>query len=268
MKHRLATIFALLATGLGWCATAASASTLPIEEFVLENGMRFLVLPRPGMPTIEAGWVVDAGSSDDDPGATGAHHLIEHMMFKGSRTIGAVDVDSELFVLARLDEVAAEIAELRPAGERRKDDRRRSELEVEQRLLTRKARELTRLGAFSFEYSRAGATRLNANTAEDMTLYYVTLPAEKLELWFWLESDRLAAPIFREFEQEKQIVAEERRLRVASTPTGEADEAFDRAFWRGTSYAGSTLGLEADLRELARADVREAFRPRLSWRSV
>jgi predicted Zn-dependent peptidase len=259
MKQRIAPILTLLGMLAAWSAPTGWASTLPVEEFVLDNGMRFLLLARPGMPTVEAGWVVDVGSGDDAAGATGAHHLIEHMMFKGSRTIGAVDIETELFVLDRLDEIAARLSELRPRGERRKDDRRREELEVEQRLLTKKARELTRLGAFSFEYSRAGATRLNANTAEDMTLYYVTLPAEKIELWFWLESDRLAAPIFREFEQEKRIVAEERRLRVASTPTGEADEAFERAFWRGTSYAGSTLGLEADLQDLARPEVRESF---------
>ncbi|MDH3404693.1 MAG: insulinase family protein [Acidobacteriota bacterium] len=258
MKCRIApllTLLAALAAGGG----PAAAAALPVEELVLDNGMRFLLLPRPGMPTVEAGWVVDAGSAADGEGAAGAHHLIEHMMFKGSRTIGAVDLESELYVLGRLDEVAARLAALRPPGERRKDDLRRAELEAERRRLRGRARELTRLGAFSFEYSRAGATRLDANTAEDMTLYYVTLPAEKVELWFWLESDRLGAPVFRELEPEKGVIAEERRLRVASTPTGAADEAFDRAFWRGTPYAGSALGRDAELAGMDRPRLRRLF---------
>jgi predicted Zn-dependent peptidase len=235
---------------------AAAPSTLPIEELRLANGMRFLLLRRPQMPTVEAGWVVDVGAADEEPGATGLSHLLEHMMFKGTPTIGSRDPDTEQETLDGLDAVEAELAALPAAGRR---SRRRTELETERAELERRADALVRLGAFGLEYSRVGATRLNANTALDLTLYYVTLPAETLELWFWLESERLRQPVFRELTKEKRVVAEERRLRIASTPTGAADAAFDAAFWGDTPYARSTFGTEADVDAATRPALRAFF---------
>ena len=72
---------------------------------------------------------------------------------------------------------------------------------------------------------------------EDMTVYFMTVPANKLELWFWMEADRLREPVFREFYSERDVVYEERRLRVESTPTGKFEEAFDAMFWDASPYA-------------------------------
>src|SRR5258705_948087 len=52
--------------------------------------------------------------------------------------------------------------------------------------------------------SRNGATGTNAFTNEDETVYFYTLPANKLELWFWMEADRLANRVFREFYSERE----------------------------------------------------------------
>ncbi|MCZ6508361.1 MAG: pitrilysin family protein [Acidobacteria bacterium] len=255
--QRATAIAVTLLSGVLAADNGPRGTTLPVTELELPNGMLFLLLPRPEMPTVEAGWVVTTGSAFEAPGATGASHLIEHMLFKGTRTIGARDMKAETGVLARLDEVELEMRALPASG--RRAQRRHRTLETERLELEQRARALTQLGAFSLEYSRAGATRLNANTAEDLTLYYVTVPAEKLELWFWLESDRLLHPVFRELTKEKQVIAEERRLRIASTPTGEADRAFDEAFWQGGGYGHSTLGRPEDVERLTRSDVRVVF---------
>jgi len=247
----------LLLSLVGSVSHSSPTGRLPVEEFELANGMRFLLLERPAMPTIEAGWVVGSGAADDPEGSTGISHFIEHMMFKGTRSVGSHEIDRELTTLDRLAKIEEALAEPSPSG--RKAARRRSELESEQAELEQQARNLSQLGAFSLEYSRLGATRLNANTAEDLTLYYVTLPAEVVELWFWLESDRLLQPVFREFKKEQQVVAEERRRRVDSTPTGAADLQFDTNFWRGTSYSKSPLGRPADVSQLRRAEVADFF---------
>ena len=62
---------------------------------------------------------------------------------------------------------------------------------------------------------------MNAGTSNDFTVYFINVPSNKLELWFWMESDRLANPVFREFYSERDVVREERRLRTESTPTGQ-----------------------------------------------
>ena len=69
-------------------------------------------------------------------------------------------------------------------------------------------------------YTTAGASGMNAFTTDDMTGYFITVPANKLELWMWMESERLLRPVFREFYAERDVVFEERRMRTESTPLG------------------------------------------------
>ena len=64
----------------------------------------------------------------------------------------------------------------------------------------------------------AGASGMNAFTSNDMTGYFITVPSNKLELWTWMESERLLRPVFREFYAERDVVFEERRMRTESTP--------------------------------------------------
>ena len=66
----------------------ASAQQVQVQELVLDNGMKVLLVPRKGDPNVAAGWVARVGSVNERPGITGISHLFEHMMFKGTRTIG------------------------------------------------------------------------------------------------------------------------------------------------------------------------------------
>ncbi len=262
----LATVCAALLAPLGaGPAASGGASTppsalprLPIEETVLDNGLRLLVAPRPRASMVAAGWVVAAGSADESPGATGVAHLLEHLMFKGTRTVGARDPERERALLAERDRLFEEIRELEARTGRRGAARRARRLEELRRSfdrLGREARSLAFLGELSLLYSEAGGIGLNAHTAEDFTLYFVRLPAEALELWFWLESDRLLAPVLRDFHREKEIVAEERRLRVGSTPTGRLEEEVRAAFWGRAPYGWPPLGRPRDLERLGRPEA-------------
>src|SRR5947208_13419288 len=87
----------------------AAAQQIPVEEFTLDNGMRVLLLPRKGSANIAAGWVAKVGSVNERPGITGISHLFEHMMFKGTRTIGTTNIEQDLKVMEQMDAVKAEI---------------------------------------------------------------------------------------------------------------------------------------------------------------
>ncbi len=250
---------ALSAAG-GDAFPAPAANSLGAIDFELANGMRFVVIPRRGMPTVEAGWVVSVGSADEPPGATGRSHLLEHMMFKGTTTIGSLEAERERSLLAELDGVVRELEAAPSHRGGRRAERRTAELLTARERLEDQAEALADLGAFSLEYSRQGATRINANTAEDLTLYYVTVPAERIELWFWLESDRLLDPVFRELRKEKRILAEERRSRIEATPTGAADLLTAERFWAGTPYGRSTLGEAADVERTSSEELADFFR--------
>ena len=99
--------YAVLALFL--CAAGARAQNVPAQEVVLDNGLRVLLVPRKGDPNIAAGWITRTGSVNERPGITGLSHLFEHMMFKGTRTIGTKNIEENLKVLKEMDDVRAQI---------------------------------------------------------------------------------------------------------------------------------------------------------------
>lgn len=257
------------------CPPAAGEPTatahVPVEELRLANGMTVLLVHQPESTTVAVGWMVRTGSADDAPDQTGLSHLLEHMMFKGSRTVGTQDLPRELEALAAVDRAWTEkrtlLTKMGQASPKRQQklgtqlDAASSKLAAAQA----EANALAFLGQYSFLYSQQGGTGLNANTYRDLTLYYVTLPSEKIELWFWLESDRLLAPVFREFYKEVQIIHEERRQRIESTPTGRLDEQLRESFWGQNPYAWNPMGRAADLEGISRQDaldfMQRSYRP-------
>lgn len=264
--------FFLLGGAAAFGAEAPAPPALAFDSFTLANGMEFVVVDRPGTTTVSAGWVARVGSVDETPGATGLTHLLEHMLFKGSRTIGARDLPRELQAMEREDRLQAE---LREAHGRQRERFRAGEvsdpyapderppelkaLEGRARRAASEAAELSEAGAFQRTYSEAGATQLNGVTMADLTLFFVTVPANKLELWFWMESDRLLAPVLRGFYTERMVVTEERRQRVEGTPTGSFAEQLEALFWLSHPYRTPTSGWPADLGLLARADAERHF---------
>ena len=101
----------LLAIGALLCSLPAIAqdAEVPVKEIFLDNGMKLLMVERHESPTVTAGWVTHVGSVNEEVGATGIAHLFEHMMFKGSPTIGTSDYGKEAEIMAQLDELRLEM---------------------------------------------------------------------------------------------------------------------------------------------------------------
>ena len=187
-------------------APAAAAA----EEHVLSNGMRLVLVPRHLSPTVAGGWVAHVGSANERPGITGISHLFEHMMFKGTHVIGTRDYDQDLRLIDEQEQLQeamrAETSKLRAAQRRGEIDDptkpeaktpRYRELEAKFDSLVKEQRANMVKNEFDSILQRNGGTFINAFTNEDMTFYFETVPANKLELWFWLESDRLRNRVFR-----------------------------------------------------------------------
>jgi predicted Zn-dependent peptidase len=109
-------------------------------------------------------------------------------------------------------------------------------------------------------YTKLGGSGMNAFTSEDLTLYLVTVPSNKFELWAWMESDRLNDSVFREFYSERDVVHEERRLRTESTPTGPFAEQFDAMFWQSSPYSWPVIGWPSDLNSYTREAADDYYR--------
>lgn len=222
--------------------------------------MRFLLVRRPGAPMVTAGWAVRTGSGDEQPGSTGISHLLEHLMFHGSRRIGTRSPDREGELMARQDDAADRLLELRRQPSSPARDAEVTDLERRLEKLLADHRPLMQRGELFRIYRDQGAIGINALTDRDFTAYHGQIPANKLALWFWLESDRLLDPVFREFYTEGSVVEEERRQRLESTPTGAAAEKLAAVFWEGHPYAWPTIGRAEDFTAIRRAQAEAWFR--------
>ena len=269
MSRGLPSALALVALLL---AAPAAAQDVQVIEHTLDNGLTLLLVPRPGDPNVAAGWIAKVGSVYERPGITGVAHLFEHMMFKGTQTIGTRNIEEDLQIIARLDELRAEIqgaqmelerayelGRIEDAGDPAVRTPRHQELLDEFEDLLARQSDLLIKEDFSRIYTGQGASGMNAGTSYDFTIYFVNVPANKLELWFWMESDRLANPVFREFYAERSVVHEERRLRTDSTPIGKFEEQFNSLFWQSSPYATPIVGWPSDLEGITRDEALAFF---------
>ena len=223
-------------------------------------------------PSRAAGWRM-SGSSNERLGITGIAHLFEHMMFKGTPTIGTKNYKRDLEIIAAQERVRDE---MRQEERKMRAEYRLGEIddllkpENKTAALSRAGEGVQRSSSpssatilvkneFDRIYSGAGGSGMNAFTSEDMTAYFVTVPANKLELWMWMESERILHPVFREFYAERDVVFEERRMRTDSTPLGKFQEEFTAMFWESSPYAWPTLGWPSDIPAISKAQADEFY---------
>ena len=258
---------------LGATVVGAQEAKVPVQEFTLDNGMRLLLVQRHDSPTVSAGWVAHVGSANESYGITGTAHLFEHMMFKGSKTLGTKDYASEAEIMAELDRIRGEMElEYRALREAKRRGQvegsiylpenqtpRLGELREQMKALTDKQRTFIVKDEFDKVYTGLGASGMNAGTNNDVTVYFITVPANKLELWFWMESERLFTPVFREFYSERDVVREERRLSVESSPTAKFEEQFDAMFWTSSPYHHPVIGWPSDVESISKDQADRFF---------
>ena len=253
-------------------APAAETPQIAVAELTLGNGMKFLLFERHESPTVAAGWVARVGSANERPGITGLSHFFEHMMFKGTTTIGTTNLAADLRLI---DEQEAVQEQLRAELDVMRDRLRRGEisdlenpdnqteryreLQKQSRALTEKQRETIVKDELDRYYTQNGGEGMNASTNEDFTQYFVRVPRNRLELWAWLESDRLLNPVFREFYSERDVVFEERRLRTESTPLGKFDEALNALLWEAHPYNWPVVGWPSDIPTYSLAQAKDYF---------
>ena len=243
-------------------ATGASGQDLAsIEErltrFELDNGMTFLVLQRREAPVVAFHIHANVGSVDESRGATGMAHLFEHMAFKGTTTVGVTDHEAEKPLLDRLDVLFLQIRDERRKGAAA-DEEKIARLQAEMAAVQEESEQYVVREELWRTFEKEGGVGLNAYTSWDKTGYILQLPANKIELWMALESDRFKNPVLREFYKEKDVVMEERRLRVENVPSGQLYEDFLAVAYKAHPYRTHVIGHMSDLENITREQA-EAF---------
>lgn len=250
----------LLGLAPGVSAQEFSLPLPQLHEHTLENGLRLFILPRSGAPTVSFVVQYRIGSVNEKAGFTGIAHLLEHLLFKGTTSVGTRNYESELPLLQEMDLVHDSLVRERRTDHAEVDSARLQLLEDRIRTLGDSASAFVVSNEFDAILSENGARSLNAMTTNEATTYFVELPSNRTELWFVLEADRMRNPVFREFYTERDVVAEERRFRLETNPSGLLYQAHMAEAFRVHPFGNPVIGSMEDIQNLSRVDVEEYFR--------
>jgi len=224
----------------------------------LDNGLTVVICERPEAPVFSFFTHVDAGSVQDPLGQTGLAHMFEHMAFKGTDKIGTKDYAAEKVALEKVEQTYAAYIAARdkPVG---RDEKKLKDLEKAWRDAVAEADKYVKPNEFPQIVEINGGEDLNANTSDDETNYFYSFPENRLELWAYLESERFLHPVMREFYKERNVVIEERRMRVDSNPIGRLLEQFTTAAFQAHEYHRPTIGWMSDLNSFSATDAKKFF---------
>jgi len=243
-SSRLFVVFALLPLSLA--AQSLQDFEKRITEFTLPNGLHFIVFERHEAPVVSFHSYVNAGSVDDPGGETGIAHMFEHMAFKGTETIGTKNYPLERQAMDEVEHIYDRYDAERNKG-LKADPKKLEDLQQQLKTAMDKANSYVVPNAYPQLIEENGGVGLNAGTGEDATNYFYNFPRNRLELWFLLESQRFYDPVFREFYKERDVVREERRMRVESSPQGMLAEALLASAFAAHPYRNMPGGWASDI---------------------
>jgi predicted Zn-dependent peptidase len=235
---------------------------LDVKDYTLKNGMRVLIVPRHVKPTFRAYMMFDAGAIREGPGTTGIAHLLEHLMFKGTKDFGSWNYSEEEPLMKEMDSLAdewyAEKEKTRNAFGGGSPAKIKM-LEEKMRSLLDKQRKYIISNEIQGIYSKNGSSGFNAFTGPEMVCYIISLPVNRLELWAAIESDRITSPVFREFYAERDVVNEERRM-GDNSPSGRLWHEFYNMMYASCPYRNPVVGYESDITTVRRKDAESFFK--------
>ena len=229
-----------------------------VTEFTLDNGLHFIVVERHQAPVVSFHTYVNAGAVDDPQGQTGLAHMFEHMAFKGTAEIGSKDWVKEKAAIAEIEKRYDAVDEERVKGPLG-DPAKLKTLQANLKDSIDTAAGFVDTNLYPRIIEENGGEGMNADTGEDSTEFFYSLPSNRAELWYLLESQRFRDPVYREFYKERDVVREERRMRTESEPQGKLIEALSATAIEAHPYRRPAVGWPSDIENLRVRDAEKFF---------
>jgi predicted Zn-dependent peptidase len=229
-----------------------------VTEFTLANGLHFIIVERHQAPVASFHTYVNAGAVNDPDGKTGLAHMFEHMAFKGTDTIGSRNWAEEKKALTEVERQYDRLDAARRASTG-KDQEKIESLTADLKNAVEHANDYVESNLYPGIIESSGGVGMNASTGEDSTNFFYSLPSNRSELWFVLESARFLHPVYREFYKERDVVREERRMRTESNPQGKLIEALTAATFIAHPYHRPAIGWASDVENLRVSDAEKFF---------
>jgi predicted Zn-dependent peptidase len=248
----------LLAASSGLAQDVASFEKRTTVK-VLKNGLTVILCERPEAPVFSFFTIVDAGAVQDPQGQSGMAHMFEHEAFKGTDRIGTTDYAKEKVALAKVDQAWAAY-DREDRRENGRDPKKVADLKAAFDKANEEANKFVIKNRFGEIIDREGGVGLNASTSMDSTQYFYSFPANRLEVWAYLESSRYQHGVLREFYKERDVVHEERRLRTDSNPIGKMIEQYLATAYTAHPYGRSGVGWPSELDHLTATEAAKFYK--------
>lgn len=211
-----------------------------LTEYKLDNGLTVMLWEDPDQPDVTGYVVVRAGAVDEPAEYTGLAHYLEHMLFKGTQRIGALDWEAEKPIY---DSIIALYDQYSEAT----DPKVREQLATQINECSMRAAKISSTEDFFFLLDLIGAEGVNAYTSYDLTAYHNSFPAAEMYRWLTIFSDRLIDPVFRTFQAELENVFEEYNM-YANEPSSQVQNQLFADIYKGSPYEREVIGLPEHLK--------------------
>jgi len=226
---------------------------LQVQIFTLGNGMKLYMSVNANEPRIFTNIAVRAGSKHDPADTTGLAHYMEHMLFKGTSRIGALDWEREAGYLEKISGLFERHRQTRSPEERARIYQEIDRLSFEAAALVAPSEYDRLAGAI-------GARDTNAYTWVEQTVYVNDIPSNELERWMQLESERFRMMALRLFHTELETVYEEFNI-GQDQDLRKANDAIRAALFPRHPYGTqTTIGSAEHLKNPSQARIQEFFR--------
>ena len=229
-----------------------------VTEFTLTNGLHFILLERHQVPAVSFHTYVNAGSVEDPAGKTGLASLIARLAFDGTETIGTRNWPAEKKALEDVEAAYDRMDEERSKGRRSSEGGIAALQVAESAALSAASQEQN-----PDEYRRAiqenGGVGLDSHATPDSMETSYSLPSNRIELWFLLESQRLAHPVFRNFYPQRLKLLNDTAYLVESKSPAKLRQSLLAAAFENLPYRNPVLGWPSDVATLRLADAKAFF---------
>lgn len=206
---------------------------LKVKCYTLENGLKVFLTENHDSPKVFGAVVVKAGGKTDPAHATGMAHYLEHMLFKGTTTLGTTDYEKEKLHLDSINVLYEELGKT-------KDETKRKEIQKKINQVSVRAAQYAIPNEMDRMLTEIGGEDVNAFTGLEMTVYHNSFPASQIERWLAIYAHRFQNPVFRLFQSELETVYEEKNIGM-DDPMESLFEKFMANFYKVHPYGQQTI---------------------------
>ena len=173
-----------------------------VRIYTLDNGLKVYLMVNNDQPRIQTAISVRTGGKNDPAETTGLAHYLEHIMFKGTPKFGTQDYEAEKPMLDSIET-------LYEVYRKTTDPAARASIYHEIDSISYAASKIAVANEYDKLMAAIGSQGSNAFTSEDQTCYVENIPANELDNWAAVQSERFKHMVVRGFHTELEAVYEE-----------------------------------------------------------